>query len=536
MKRYSYLLVLAIGAASLLAGCMAADDRAVEVTRWQVLYSQDPSLNIVSDMKGWKNITLPFMSRLPYPPKRAIQYLWLKGEVSLDKPGDYYGISLGRVYLVDRVYVNGTLVGKHLPDDVQDLHYPRNYEIPSNVLKPDRNTVHVYLGIYGVEYGGLADRVKLLSRDLFLRTAIVMEFLYRQLTVGIMVVFLAGIIFILMELIWRGPAARYLIVLMIFIIWISYLMAIFSPYYPFNLDFRITLMWSCASLIPILFFLYIQYYYKVFLTLWNMTYIPILVICAILSMVNQDTTSPYYLGRILGLFAVGISIPAHGYIFYYIMRRCRPDITILYFVLLGVMPVSVIVWDIISTMYVYHYPPLYHVYALPAIVALFMTLRIRETMSRQIRLEVLYGRLKYEIDDVQAADTRGPGGPSAAEDEINLTPAMEEQLRKAVDFLKANFLSDISGEGLGMAMGLSRDQMDRVFRAYSGHRIKEYINRLRIEDAARQLQETDLRIIDIAFSVGFESVITFNRAFFRVMNMTPHEYRRNRVNAATPSN
>ncbi len=529
MKRYSYLLALPFIAASLLAGCTAADDRAAEIGRWQVLYSQEQSLDRVSEMEGWNNVTLPFMIRLPYPPKRAIQYLWLKGEIRLERPDDYAGISLGRVYLVDRVFVNGTLVGKHLPDDVQDLHYPRNYEIPPGVLAPGMNTVHVCLGIYGVEYGGLADSVKLLSRYLFLRTSILMEFLYRQLTVGILLVFLAGIIFIVMELVWRGPAARYLIVLMIFIIWISYLMAIFSPYYPFNMDFRITLMWSCASLIPIFFFLYIQYYFRVFLSFWNMIYIPILVICALLTMVNQDTTSPYYLGRILGLFAVAISIPAHGYLVFYIMRRNRPDIMIFYFFILGVIPLSVVVWDIINAVFVFHYPPLYHIYALPAVVVLFMILRVSETMSRQVRLQVLYGRLKYEIGDMKAASPAGPGNPVAAEGGMTLTPAMEDRLQKVVDFLRANYQSDIAADGMAMAMGLSRDQMNSVFKAFTGHRLAEYINKLRVEDAARQLRETDLRIAEIAFSVGFESVIVFNRAFLKVMDMTPNEYRRNRA-------
>ncbi len=521
-------------AACLLAGCTAAGDRAAEIGSWQVLYSQEQSLDRVSEMEGWKNAALPFMVRLPYPPRRDIQYLWLKGGIRLDRPGDFAGISLGRVYLVDRVYVNGTLVGSHLPDEVQDLHHPRNYEIPPGVLMRGMNAVHVRLGIYGVEYGGLADRVKLLSRDLFLRTSILMEFLYRQLTAGILLVFLAGIVFIVMELVWRGPAARYLIVLMIFIIWISYLMAIFSPYYPFDMDFRITLMWSCASLIPIFFFLYIQYYFRVFLSFWNMIYIPILVICALLTMVNQDTTSPYYLGRILGLSAVVISIPAHGYLFYYIMRRNRPDITIFYFFILGVLPVGVIVWDIINAVFVFRYPPLYHIYALPAIVVLFMILRVNETMSRQVRLEVLYGRLKYEIGDAKAAGSAGPGGPAGTGDGAALTPAMEERLQKVVDFLKANYQSDIAADGMAMAMGLSREEMNRVFRAFTGHRISEYINRLRVGDAARQLLDTDLRIAEIAFSVGFESVIVFNRAFLRVMDMTPGEYRRNHATVPAP--
>lgn len=517
---YFLIILLAIG--SVTAGCKGEGDHAAEITRWKVLYSQEPTLARVDEKGEWKPVTLPFMTVLPYRPKRAFQYLWLKGEINITDPENYSGISLGKVYLMDRVYINGTLVGKHLTADVGDMHYPRNYEIPPGTLVRGENTVHVYLGIYGSEYGGLADRVRLLSKDLFLKTSIFMEFLYRQLTVGIMVLFLAGIVFILMELIWRRLEAKNLIVLMILIIWVSYCAAIFSPYYPVNPDFRITLLWGCASLMPIFFFLYIQYYYRVFLSYWNMIYIPILALCAFLSMINLDTTSPYYLGRVLGQFGVAISLPAHGYLFYYIARR-RLDRSMAYFLILGVLPAGVIVWDIINTMYVFHYPPLYHIYSLPALLVLFVTLRIRETMLSQIHLEVLYGRLKYQLGDVTPEEARER---RSAGSDMDIMPAMEEKLGKIVEFIKDNYLSDISGKGLAMAMDLSTDRMAAVFKAYTGYRINEYINRLRIDHAARLLAGSDQKIIEIAFAAGYESVVTFNKNFLKAMDMTPGEYRK----------
>jgi transcriptional regulator GlxA family with amidase domain len=58
--------------------------------------------------------------------------------------------------------------------------------------------------------------------------------------------------------------------------------------------------------------------------------------------------------------------------------------------------------------------------------------------------------------------------------------------------------------------------------------MNDYINELRIKEAARKLKETDDKIIDIAFSVGFGSLRTFNKAFREIMKISPAYYRKSR--------
>lgn len=522
MKPLKTLSLFVVMAAVLLSKCGSGHDREIEIRDWQVLYSQSPSLDEIAALPEWKPIAIPGMFVLPYAPKRDIQFLWLKADFSVDNPEDFHGISIGRVYYVDTVYINKKLVGRHLTTTIQDIHFPRNYEIQPGTLVKGINRIHIYLGIYGKEYGGFADHIRLMSKNRFLQTAILMEFLFRQLTVGILVLFLGQIIFIIIQLLWRNHEAITFISLMIFLLWISYLMALFSPYYPVDIDFRITVLWGCACFVPIFFFLFIQYYYRIFLTTVNMIYIPLLVIFTILSVINQDTTSPYYLGRYLGVASLVISIPAHMVLLFYINRR-KPGKTLIYFIILGVIPGMTICWDIVSYVFVQHIPPLYHIYTLPGIVILFMTLRVKDAMSREIQLEILYDKLRTQIEKGAG---EAPGDESRQTAEETLTRAMEDKLNKVIDFLKNNYLSDISREGLAKAMDLSPDHMSRKFKSYTGYKISDYINKLRIEEAAAKLLDSDRKIIDIAFAVGFESLVTFNRAFLKVMDMTPSEYRR----------
>jgi transcriptional regulator GlxA family with amidase domain len=155
------------------------------------------------------------------------------------------------------------------------------------------------------------------------------------------------------------------------------------------------------------------------------------------------------------------------------------------------------------------YPPLSHTYTLPIFIIGIMILIIHKSIRIEIELELLYGKLKKSTDDKKTV----------------LTETTEQKLDEVVNFINENYTSDISREGLANAIDMSTDHMSRTFKAQYGKRINDYINELRVMDAARQLRETDRKVADIAFSVGFESITTFNRAFQKVLNVTPSDYK-----------
>jgi len=66
-----------------------------------------------------------------------------------------------------------------------------------------------------------------------------------------------------------------------------------------------------------------------------------------------------------------------------------------------------------------------------------------------------------------------------------------------------------------------------MFKKLTGEKISDYINRLRIKEACRQLCNRDKKIIDIAYDIGFENLRTFNLCFLKFTAMSPSEYRKN---------
>ncbi|WP_425590574.1 AraC family transcriptional regulator [Fictibacillus enclensis] len=73
----------------------------------------------------------------------------------------------------------------------------------------------------------------------------------------------------------------------------------------------------------------------------------------------------------------------------------------------------------------------------------------------------------------------------------------------------------------------------RVFLMLVGHPVMEYIRKRRLAHGAELLVHSRQKIVDIAFSCGFASHESFNRAFKKQFNVTPTQFRRARPHTFT---
>jgi AraC-like DNA-binding protein len=85
-------------------------------------------------------------------------------------------------------------------------------------------------------------------------------------------------------------------------------------------------------------------------------------------------------------------------------------------------------------------------------------------------------------------------------------------------------LGDVAREA-----GLSESHFCRLFKDATGLTLTDYINRCRIDWAKRELLRPEIRISEVAFNVGYQSLSQFNRSFVRIAGVTPTKYRRQRV-------
>ena len=89
-----------------------------------------------------------------------------------------------------------------------------------------------------------------------------------------------------------------------------------------------------------------------------------------------------------------------------------------------------------------------------------------------------------------------------------------------------NYSSDISLEKISEELYISKFYISRIFNEKIKISFSDYINELRIQDAAQQLKSTTKNISEIADSVGYNNIRSFNRQFIIQLGITPSEYRK----------
>lgn len=99
-------------------------------------------------------------------------------------------------------------------------------------------------------------------------------------------------------------------------------------------------------------------------------------------------------------------------------------------------------------------------------------------------------------------------------------------VRRAKDYIDLNYFNPIKLETTASEISVSSFHLSRVFKASTGVGFLEYLNRTRIEQSKELLQKKDLRIAEIAYMVGFQSLAPFNKAFRQYVGMIPKEFRK----------
>ena len=98
-------------------------------------------------------------------------------------------------------------------------------------------------------------------------------------------------------------------------------------------------------------------------------------------------------------------------------------------------------------------------------------------------------------------------------------------LERAKEFLHDTFHEDSSLGKIANLTGIHPVHFARVFRQFYGCSVGEYIRRLRIDYASRQLSTTDTSLAEIGAAAGFSDQSHFSKSFKLITGMTPAQYR-----------
>ena len=98
-------------------------------------------------------------------------------------------------------------------------------------------------------------------------------------------------------------------------------------------------------------------------------------------------------------------------------------------------------------------------------------------------------------------------------------------IARAKQFINEHQTEDLSLGQVAKAVNMSTFYFCKMFKKITGINFTDYLSRVRIEKAKNLLLNPNLRISEIAYEVGFQSLTHFNRVFKKIIDQSPTQYR-----------
>lgn len=100
------------------------------------------------------------------------------------------------------------------------------------------------------------------------------------------------------------------------------------------------------------------------------------------------------------------------------------------------------------------------------------------------------------------------------------------KVQEAIEYIEENLFEEITVEAVGKAINYAPSSFQNLFSAITGYSIGEYIRFRRLTCACADISDGNLSITEIAFKYRYENLESFSRAFKRLFNCSPSNYKK----------
>jgi transcriptional regulator GlxA family with amidase domain len=93
------------------------------------------------------------------------------------------------------------------------------------------------------------------------------------------------------------------------------------------------------------------------------------------------------------------------------------------------------------------------------------------------------------------------------------------------EFIESNYQDKITIDMLSERFAISRRTFERRFKRATNNTVLEYMQRLKIEAAKRQLETGRKTVNEVMYDVGYSNIKAFRDVFKKITSMSPVDYR-----------
>jgi transcriptional regulator GlxA family with amidase domain len=111
----------------------------------------------------------------------------------------------------------------------------------------------------------------------------------------------------------------------------------------------------------------------------------------------------------------------------------------------------------------------------------------------------------------------------------------DPEIVKVQEFIETNYQDKLTIDMLSERFAISRRTFERRFKKATNNTVLEYMQRLKIEAAKRQLETGRKTVNEVMYDVGYSNIKAFRDVFKKITSMSPVDYR-NKYNKAESLN
>jgi transcriptional regulator GlxA family with amidase domain len=101
----------------------------------------------------------------------------------------------------------------------------------------------------------------------------------------------------------------------------------------------------------------------------------------------------------------------------------------------------------------------------------------------------------------------------------------DQKIIRAQKFIENNYADTITVDQLADQLAVSRRTLERRFKKATCNTVTEYIQRVRVEAAKKDLEISRKNVSEVMYEVGYADTKSFRNLFRRITGLTPIEYR-----------
>ena len=170
----------------------------------------------------------------------------------------------------------------------------------------------------------------------------------------------------------------------------------------------------------------------------------------------------------------------------------------------------------------------------PALPAIMMTGYGNESVAiKALRTEILdYMKKPLNLSYLKKRLSEILGGRENNKEYKIVNSRDDFILDGIVSHIEEKYMKHITLEKAASMACMNKFKFCRAFKERYGQTFISYLNSIRVKNAAELLGNNNLSITEIAYFVGYGSIVHFDRVFRSVHGISPREYRKTMINSS----